>query len=1000
MGYAIPSSELIPKFTALMANPYACGRMLLRTLEQATDGKLVLVDPTNPATLLLESAIVLSTAQMLQAEALTRKQYSSMAVDMQDLYRHMSDKDFLGRFSTPAKGTITLMLLLDEIKIKADWVRNAQGLPDGSGIRKMTIPKHSEFYVANTTFLTQYAIDIRVMPHGGIQVVYDTSGYSPFYTLESNRVDHGVSKQGVYQFLRITFPVLQLAAVQQIAQLNNTTGFSKNYRINDQFYYCRAYVKSTTGGQWTEIRTTHSDQVFDPKVPTVLLKVLEGSLDVRVPQVYFNTGLVRDALRLDIYTTKGALEMNLGSYSPKSFTANWLDRDGGTETSYIKPLLTFSGLAILSESIISGGSDQISFATLRNRVITQGLSSPTVPVSENQLISTADGAGYQIVKSIDNVTNRVFLATRGLPSPDKVAVTNTTAEAARTTITSAGCTILPLQQSLEVLALEPTISDSGSRLTIKPNTLFQQVNGVLTVVPRNNVIELLNTNLTPPNALAYAVNNGRYFYSPFFYVLDTDEDTFSTRAYQLDSPEITSKSYFNENVTLSIELSTQNYAIYCDLDSGEYTLVFRLAVGDSFKSIELEEYAVQLSYLPPNTGTRVYFTGELKASEDEDNVLQYYALFSLKTKFDVNALHELVLEPLRTTANLTTDFDLAYFLRNPPIDTAPTDIDDVIDPSLLSNYNDANVYRGILHEKMTIRFGRSLHHLWTRSRSVASTRVVATYDDDVFGYYTEDVLLRDDLGNLVLDWDANTSTLSQTILHHAGDPMLDLQGQPIVIHAKGSPILEIDGNITYLRDSRTIERQTELMLLDGRYYFATDDNVLNYRRNVVNLVANWVTGDIDNIAGSLFENTKLYFYPKITAGSVEVYVGSGQLIRIDADQSFDVEFYMSEDKYKNEAVKAAIAQTTPQVISDALAKPTVSISDILSSLKLALGDDIISVRVVSNVLGESDATTKRYQAFTVKDQSLRPNIGKQLLALSNLKLTVVDSVNIAFIKHL
>ena len=67
MGNAIPSSELIPKFTQLMANPYACGRMLLRTLEQATDGKLVFVDPTNPATLLLESAIVLSTAQMLQA---------------------------------------------------------------------------------------------------------------------------------------------------------------------------------------------------------------------------------------------------------------------------------------------------------------------------------------------------------------------------------------------------------------------------------------------------------------------------------------------------------------------------------------------------------------------------------------------------------------------------------------------------------------------------------------------------------------------------------------------------------------------------------------------------------------------------------------------------------------------------------------------------------------------------------------------------------------------
>ena len=109
---------------------------------------------------------------------------------------------------------------------------------------------------------------------------------------------------------------------------------------------------------------------------------------------------------------------------------------------------------------------------------------------------------------------------------------------------------------------------------------------------------------------------------------------------------------------------------------------------------------------------------------------------------------------------------------------------------------------------------------------------------------------------------------------------------------------------------------------------------------------------------------------------------------------------MSEDKYKNEAIRASIAQSTPQIISDVMAGATVSISSMLSALKLALGDDIISVKVTSEILGESDATTKRYQAFTVKDQSLRPNIGKQLLALSNLKLTVVDSVNVSFIKHL
>jgi hypothetical protein len=551
------------------------------------------VDPTNPAVFVLESAIVMATAAMQQAETLTRKQYASMAINMSDVYRHMSDTDFIGRFSAPAKAFITVIMLLDEIKQKADFVRNSQGLPDGSGIRKMTIPKHSEFYVADTTFCMQYGIDIRILPHGGVQVVYDTSEKSPFYSLESNYVEHGVSRQGTFKLLRIKIPVLQMSVSQQIAQLNSTTGFYKNYVITDKFHYCRAYIKSATTGKWIEIKTTHTDQIYDARTPTVMLTVLENSLDVKVPQIYFNSGLIRDSLRLDIYTTKGSLEMNLGSFGKDSFTARWIDRDGGVDSSYIKPLLTFSGLAIMSDTVVSGGSDGVTFAQLRNQVITQGLSVPTVPISENQLVSTANSAGYQIVKSIDNITNRVYLATRGLPTPALQEVTNSTTDVARTTVTSAGCTVLTLQKSFESLAQEPSVSDNNTRLTIKPNTLFSQVNGVLTVVPYDQTINLLAQAVTSPSALAYAVNNARYFYTPFFYVLDTDEDTFRTRVYDLNKPTVVSKSYIAENPELAIELSSSTYDIICDIVANEYNIILKLAVGDSFKDIELKASAVK-----------------------------------------------------------------------------------------------------------------------------------------------------------------------------------------------------------------------------------------------------------------------------------------------------------------------------------------------------------------------------------------------------------------------
>lgn len=999
MGYLIPSSQLIPKFQALQSNPYACGRMLLATLQKATDGQEVFVDPTNPAVFVLESAIVMATAAMQQAETLTRKQYASMAINMSDVYRHMSDTDFIGRFSAPAKAFITVIMLLDEIKQKADFVRNSQGLPDGSGIRKMTIPKHSEFYVADTTFCMQYGIDIRILPHGGVQVVYDTSEKSPFYSLESNYVEHGVSRQGTFKLLRIKIPVLQMSVSQQIAQLNSTTGFYKNYVITDKFHYCRAYIKSATTGKWIEIKTTHTDQIYDARTPTVMLTVLENSLDVKVPQIYFNSGLIRDSLRLDIYTTKGSLEMNLGSFGKDSFTARWIDRDGGVDSSYIKPLLTFSGLAIMSDTVVSGGSDGVTFAQLRNQVITQGLSVPTVPISENQLVSTANSAGYQIVKSIDNITNRVYLATRGLPTPALQEVTNSTTDVARTTVTSAGCTVLTLQKSFESLAQEPSVSDNNTRLTIKPNTLFSQVNGILTVVPYNQTINLLSEAVTSPSALAYAVNNARYFYTPFFYVLDTDEDTFRTRVYDLNKPTVVSKSYIAENPELAIELSSSTYDVICDIVANEYNIVLKLAVGDSFKDIELEQYAVQLSYLPPRSSTRVYFNGIIQTLSDEDNIDQYYARFTIPSKFDVNSENELVFEPSKATAKLTTEFDLVYIVSEPPIDAGLTEIDDYIDPARLDNYDETFIYRAVVHEKISIKFGDALSRIWTKSDTVASTKILATYPETTYRYYEKDILLRDELGNLVIDFDDATNTLIEHIEHHAGDPVLTSLGEHEILHRAGDPILDADGNPTYLRENRTVERQTDIVLIDGRYFFATDETVLNYKTEFETLITQWVVGDIDTIAGRLFENTTLMFYPKITAGSVEVYVGNNQLLRIDADQQFDVEYYLSSEKFKSANVRAAIGSETAKIISDGLSGKTSSISQLTSALKTAFGDDIISVKISSDVLGESTDTKTKYQAFTVKDESIRPNVGKQLLALSNLKLTVVDSVNISFIEH-
>ena len=75
---------------------YNPGMMLASTfdmLRDVTDGKIEIVDATNPVVFTIESAAVMVASYLEQNEASDRKRYAVLAQTEDDLYRHMSDKD-------------------------------------------------------------------------------------------------------------------------------------------------------------------------------------------------------------------------------------------------------------------------------------------------------------------------------------------------------------------------------------------------------------------------------------------------------------------------------------------------------------------------------------------------------------------------------------------------------------------------------------------------------------------------------------------------------------------------------------------------------------------------------------------------------------------------------------------------------------------------------------------------------------------------------------------
>ena len=113
-----PVNSLMADVSLYQYNPGLIQRSVLSKLSDAMNGTLEIVDPTNPFVFSLESASVLTAAAMVKNEANTRKQYPYSAQDEEDLYLHMSDKDYIDRFATPSSTTFSILIPKEELLVR------------------------------------------------------------------------------------------------------------------------------------------------------------------------------------------------------------------------------------------------------------------------------------------------------------------------------------------------------------------------------------------------------------------------------------------------------------------------------------------------------------------------------------------------------------------------------------------------------------------------------------------------------------------------------------------------------------------------------------------------------------------------------------------------------------------------------------------------------------------------------------------------------------------
>jgi hypothetical protein len=950
-------------------NPAGIQRVVLQHLRDVSAGQIEIVDPTNPFVFCVEASAVNVAAFMIESEANTRKQYPSVSQTAEDLYIHMSDKDFIDRFATPSSTTFSIMIQKEDLLSKLVYDPVTQG-------SKVTIPRNSEFIVADTTFSLQYAINIQQLIHGGLDITYDTTEVSPLQDLTTNAIPFEIRNDANGQeWIYFEFLVQQFRVNSVNASVSEATGFKEKIVLTDDYYYSRVYYKNSEFNTWKEIYTTHTDQVYDPNRPTAVLTLIDKNLTVEIPQVYLSTGQIKGTVRIDVYETKGPLNISLDSFRVDAFSAVFKNIDKANDNVYTAVIPTLNILSYSFKKIV-GGSPALTYDQLRQRVITNAIGDRNVPITNIQIESSLEKKGYSVVKNIDVVTNRVFLASRALPLPNDPKL-----------ITAGASSIETVTTSIEKAITFAGVKNNGLRITLTPDIVYVNKNGIVEMVTKQQIDLLLSKS---PDDIALIVTNSNFLYTPFHYVLDTTQTEFKVRPYFLDKPVAQTVKFVTQNDTSGIQVNTNNYAL-TRTPTG-YKLTVSTKSNKAYKDLLDSIVFTQLSYVPVGEQSRAYLNGTLVGvTEDGERIWD----FDLSTNFDVDLNDDLTLqrfsilvaEPRNLKTPLTNEFDIIYATNVVPQALyTRSSVDDILGDFILPDFT-----FGITQEKIRLVFGFSLDTLWARSRSIVTSANFTLHQTNIPWLYEKDVYATNGVTGSNFSFDGS-GNIVYTKLHSAGDPILDQNGLPTFRYRVGDVVLDNSGNPVPL-DTAKVNRQVDMMFIEGAYYFATDAAAANYRDDIVDTVVEWLNVELRQMGKTLLEKTSLFFYPKTTMGSIKALTDDGLVADVEANQFFRVKLFVSNPVYQNTELRESLTKATIATIDLLLKEQTISISTITSQLRQVYGNDVISL-TVSGLGGEANLA-----ALTVINSGERCNIRKRLVKLPDDKLIVSEDVTVDFIRY-
>jgi hypothetical protein len=943
--------KLLQELDQYYANPGSIQQVALDILEEAVDGNINIVDPSSPFMFLLEASATNTSTAILKAQSVMRRLYPMLATNYAELYHHMADEDYLDRFATPSRTTLTLVVPVESVKTAA--VMDTQ-----AGVRRLTIPKDTVFRVGGIDWFVHYPIEITVTPTNVIQVSYDLAPFSPLLPKDANALDYRTVQSVNGDELVIDLPVEQVSVVSHTTPMSPSTGFSALYPITDQFYYVRAYWREESG-VWNEMSTTHTDQVFDTTRPTMIVNVEDRAVRLTIPDIYTTQNMVGDHIRVDLFTTKGKVNIDLQDFSSADFSGRWQDLNG-TSSTYVQALQSLTDIQLYALADVVSGRDGLSFEALRDRVIYRS-ADKRASITFEELAYEVRDKGYTLSKAKDTITERLYTCARPLPAPvDNAVSTPIGVKHSRVALWSGNG-----QYSY-------SLARNGDRVTLTNRALLHEANGTLSLLKDSELDALASLS---PDQLIGRLNEGNLFYNPFFYVVESNVDVYQARPYYLDNPRSISRSFIDNNKSIWFAVNTRR--VDCIREENQYHITMRVDIPNGLTGLHGQLTVTDVSgqeYHVESTET----TYEGKVA---------YVRFTLETSFDIDADDRIEITNLKTEGGVITNVlvdlesDVEVFYYKESTLTEVTDFDYRIYPTLVGNWVAAT------HERHRIRLGDSLEGLSCRAEAIISTPTYRRYEEDVVMRYETPVYERDDEGNLVWAVDVATGKPVFNVLHDAGDPVTDDEGSSVLLHRAGDVMLDSMGD-PIIDEPADIIWELTMMALDARYRYAQSVPAERYRNSIGPQVLAFLTQDLRALEPRLMARTELEYLPNASVGIALATVESKQDVFLDTALGFTINYIMSEVGYADSALRTQVVEATHEALRATLYRRTFSLSELTRALQ-AISDHIVSVSIENPIDGYSMAKLVSENAYF----SLRA----ELYQRTNGVLDIRDAVEVNFL---